>query len=66
MYEPFMATTSDFSNPQVPVTFMRYILDGSPMMRIPFTVGCHVEIVVITKEQAMKFFGLVDPNTDKE
>ena len=60
MYKPFNAVTSDFSKPSMDVFKHVSPLHG-PTMCLRYSRD---EIVCITKEQAMEFFGLVDPGDD--
>lgn len=57
MYEPFEVTTSSFAVPQMGA----YKLDHPTMGLLLAIRYERDEVVVITKEQAMRFFGLVEP-----
>jgi hypothetical protein len=56
MYEPFEAITSDFTNKSMEVICIN--TREGPCMCIRYKPN---EVVAITKAQAMKFFGLVEP-----
>ena len=55
MYEPFKA---QYSGGLITVWRTSQYFIGEPQMAIPLGNG---DYIYITKEQAMKFFGLVDP-----
>lgn len=69
IYQPFKAITTNLAKPTMNVYMRESYIDGQPMMVIRYEAD---EVVAITKEQAMKFFGLVeqpiivDPQGDNE